>query len=195
VCVIYFTVSGGAFGLEPLVGAVGPGFATLLIVVTPVVWSLPMALMVAELATLLPEDGGYYIWVKESLGDFWAVQEAWWTMGYSSALVAMLSLLFVTYLDHFIRAGNVAPVSVPPYVLQGMFSRAFHNDDLLPKIRKPVLITHGCADAVVKHVVVDQHKAALPHAQVHLMPHAGHAAFWDDTPEFNERLHAFCESL
>lgn len=81
--------SRGAFGLEPLVGAVGPGLAVLLIVVTPFIWSLPMALMVAELATLLPEEGGYYFWVKETSGHFWAVQEAWWTMGYSLALVAV----------------------------------------------------------------------------------------------------------
>ena len=109
ICVIYFTVSGGAFGLEPLVGAVGPRVATLLIVVTPFVWSLPMALMVAELATLLPEEGGYYVWVKESLGDFWAVQEAWWTMGYSLVLMAMLPLVFVTYLDFFIRGVGATP--------------------------------------------------------------------------------------
>lgn len=34
-------------------------------------------------------------------------------------------------------------VSVPPYVRQGLSSRSFDNDDLLPKLRKPVLITHG----------------------------------------------------
>src|ERR1700756_4942881 len=33
-------------------------------------------------------------------------------------------------------------VSVPPYVRQGLFSRSFDNDDLLPKIHKPVLVTH-----------------------------------------------------
>lgn len=86
-------------------------------------------------------------------------------------------------------------VSVPSYVRQGLFSRSFSNDDLLPKIRKPVLITHGAADAIVKPTAVDQHKAALPHAQVQLLANAGHAAFWDDAPAFNERLHAFCESL
>jgi non-heme chloroperoxidase len=86
-------------------------------------------------------------------------------------------------------------VSVPPYVRQGLFSRAFHNDDLLPNIRKPVLITHGAADAVVKTAVVDQHKAAMPHAQVQLMANTGHAAFWDDAAGFNGRLHAFCKSL
>lgn len=86
-------------------------------------------------------------------------------------------------------------VSVPPFVRQGMFSRSFHNDDLLPKIRKPVLITHGAEDAIVNPRIVDQHKAAMPHAQVHLMAKAGHGAFWDDAAGFNERLGSFCESL
>jgi amino acid transporter len=64
-CLIFFTTCGGAFGLEPLIGAVGPGLAVVLIILTPVLWSLPTALMVAELATLMPEEGGYYVWVRE----------------------------------------------------------------------------------------------------------------------------------
>jgi non-heme chloroperoxidase len=86
-------------------------------------------------------------------------------------------------------------LSVPPHVRQGLFSRSFHNDDLLPKIRKPVLITHGAADAIVKPAAVEQHKAAMHHAQIQLVPDVGHAVFWDDTAGFNERLHAFCENL
>ena len=85
-------------------------------------------------------------------------------------------------------------VSVPPYVRQGMLSRSFDNDDLLPLIRKPVLITHGAADAIVRPATVDQHKAAIPHAQVHLA-NTGRAVFWDDAAAFNDRLRAFCESL
>jgi pimeloyl-ACP methyl ester carboxylesterase len=86
-------------------------------------------------------------------------------------------------------------LSVPPYVRQGMFSRAINNDDLMAKIHKPVLITHGAADAIVKPAVVEQHKAAMPHAQIQLMEDIGHGAFWDDAPGFNERLRAFCEGL
>ena len=86
-------------------------------------------------------------------------------------------------------------LSVPPYVRQGMFSRSFDNDDLLPKIRKPVLITHGAADAIVKPDAVEQHKAAMRHAEIQLLPNVGHGVFWDDTAGFNERLHAFCERL
>jgi len=86
-------------------------------------------------------------------------------------------------------------LSVPPYVRQALFSRSFDNDDLLPKIRKPVLISHGAEDAIVKPVVVDEHTASMAHAQVHVMAHAGHASFWDDAPGFNQRLRTFSQSL
>jgi non-heme chloroperoxidase len=86
-------------------------------------------------------------------------------------------------------------VSVPPYVRQALFSRSFDNDDLLPKLRKPVLITHGADDAVVKPAAVDQHKAAIAHAQIQMMANAGHACFWDDAAAFNRRLRVFAEGL
>lgn len=86
-------------------------------------------------------------------------------------------------------------LSVPPYVRQALFSRAFDNEDLLPKIRKPVLITHGADDAVVKPAAADQHMAAMAHAQIQLMANAGHAPFWDDAATFNRGLRAFAESL
>ncbi len=86
-------------------------------------------------------------------------------------------------------------VSVPPYVRQALFSRAFDNDDLLPKIRKPVLITHGADDVVVKPAAVDQHKTGLAHAQIQMMANAGHAPFWDDAATFNQRLRTFSKNL
>ena len=81
-------------------------------------------------------------------------------------------------------------VSVPPYVRQALLSRSFDNDDLLPKIRKPALITHGAEDAVVKPAAVDRHKAGIPHAEIH-QPRTGHAPFWDDAAGYNRRLHEF----
>ena len=86
-------------------------------------------------------------------------------------------------------------LSVPAYVRRALFSRSFDNDDLLPGIRKPVLIVHSPQDAIVKPAVVDQHRASLTHAQVEMMPNAGHAAFWDDAAAFNQHLRAFCERL
>lgn len=86
-------------------------------------------------------------------------------------------------------------LSVPPYVRQALLTRTLDNDDVLPKIRKPVLITHGVNDAIVKPAAVDQHKARMPHAQIHMMANVGHAPFWDDPPSFNRRLRAFSDSL
>src|SRR4051794_18465569 len=89
VCVTFFTVSGGAYGLEPLVAAVGPRWAVVLILVTPLLWALPVALMVAELSSAMPEEGGYYVWVREGLGEFWGVQEGWWTLCYTAVDLAI----------------------------------------------------------------------------------------------------------
>ena len=87
-------------------------------------------------------------------------------------------------------------VSVPPYVRQALLSRSINNDDILPAIRKPVLITHGAQDAIVKPSVVDQHKASIAHAEIQMMQNAGHdAAFWDDAASFNRRQREFAARL
>jgi pimeloyl-ACP methyl ester carboxylesterase len=86
-------------------------------------------------------------------------------------------------------------VAVPPFVRQALFSRAFDNDDLLPTIRTPVLLTHGAADSIVRSSVVEQHRRAITHAQVDIMPGAGHAPFWDDATSFNRRLGTFCDEV
>lgn len=112
------------------------------------------------------------------------------------SLASLLRLCFVqepSAEDLYLMLGY--NLSVPPYVRQALFSRAFDNDDLLPQIRKPVLITHGADDAVVKPAAVDQHRAGLAHAQIQMMANAGHAPFWDDAAIFNQRLRAFSEVL
>lgn len=38
------------------------------------VWSVPEALITAELATAFPENGGYVVWVTAAFGEFWGFQ-------------------------------------------------------------------------------------------------------------------------
>jgi non-heme chloroperoxidase len=112
-----------------------------------------------------------------------------------SSLESLIRMFFVqepSVEDLYLMLGY--NMSVPPYVRQALFSRSFDNDDLLPKIRKPVLITHSAEDAIVRPAVVDQHKAGIGHAQIHMMANAGHAVFWDSATTFNQRLRVFCES-
>lgn len=100
--VIFFTVCGGAFGIESLFGKVGAGWAILLILLTPLCWSLPISLMVSELASAIPVQGGYYVWVKRAMGNFWGFQEGWWTICYTAVDMAIYPVLFVNYLAFFI---------------------------------------------------------------------------------------------
>jgi len=79
VVIIFVFVSSGAFGLEDMVGWSGPGVALMLLLVLPVVWALPMGLVCAELGSAIPEEGGYYVWVKRGLGEYWGFQCGWWS--------------------------------------------------------------------------------------------------------------------
>ena len=100
----YFIVSGGPFGLEDTVAKAGYGGAILILLLTPALWSFPTALMVSELSSALPEDGGYYIWVKRGMGSFWGFQEAWLSLVGSVFDMAIYPTLFVSYLGHFLPA-------------------------------------------------------------------------------------------
>ena len=59
VFVMYFNTSGGPFTTETLVKDVGPGLALLLMVLVPLVWSLPEVLIIGELASMLQVEGSY----------------------------------------------------------------------------------------------------------------------------------------
>jgi amino acid transporter len=75
--VIFLTVSGGPYGLEPLLTYGGSNGALLLLLITPFFWDLPTILMVMELNSMMPVTGGYYQWVKRALGIRWAWYEGW----------------------------------------------------------------------------------------------------------------------
>jgi amino acid transporter len=98
VAATYFIVSGGPYGLEELIQGGGYGVALLALLVVPLLWSLPTALLVGELAAALPEEGGYYAWVRRGLGRFWGVQEGWLSLLASVFDMALYPTLFATYL-------------------------------------------------------------------------------------------------
>ena len=98
VAATYFMVAGGPYGLEELVQKAGYPTALLLLVAIPVLWSLPTALMVGELASAIPDEGGYYVWVKRAMGPFWGFQEAWLSLCASVFDMAIYPTLFLLYL-------------------------------------------------------------------------------------------------
>ena len=97
----YFMVAGGPYGLEEVVQKTGYPATLLILVLTPLLWSLPTAMMVSELATAIPEEGGFYIWVRRGMGRFWGFQETWLTMAGSIFEMALYPNLCVAYASRF----------------------------------------------------------------------------------------------
>ena len=102
VVIIFVFVSSGAFGLEDMVGSSGPGLALLLLLVLPVVWALPMGLVCAELGSAIPEEGGYYVWVKRGLGEYWGFQAGWWSWLTTFVDSAVYIALIMDYLQSWL---------------------------------------------------------------------------------------------
>ncbi len=98
VAATYFMVAGGPYGLEDILGGAGYARALLLLLLVPLFWSLPTALMVGELASAIPEEGGYYVWVRRALGSFWGFQEAWLSLAASVFDMAIYPTTFTLYL-------------------------------------------------------------------------------------------------
>jgi amino acid transporter len=98
VAATFFMVSGGSYGIEDIVHGAGYGRAILFLILTPILWSLPTAFMMGELASALPNEGGYYAWVRRAMGDFWGFQEAWLSLVASKFDMAIYPALFVAYL-------------------------------------------------------------------------------------------------
>jgi hypothetical protein len=60
VFILFFCTSGRPYTTETLIQSVGPGLGLLTLLLVPIVWSIPEVFIVGELASMLPEEGGYY---------------------------------------------------------------------------------------------------------------------------------------
>ena len=106
VFILFFCTSGGPYTTETLIHSVGPGLGLLILLLVPLIWSLPEVLIVGELASMLPEEGGYYRWVDRAFGRFWAFQNGWLTWIYSLVDMALYPVLFNQYLRYFLPGMN-----------------------------------------------------------------------------------------
>jgi amino acid transporter len=94
-------VSGGPYGIEDILGGAGFLKAIVILLVLPFLWSLPTALMIGELASALPAEGGFYVWVRRAMGPFWGYQEGWLSLSASVFDMAIYPSIFVLYLGKF----------------------------------------------------------------------------------------------
>ncbi|KAH0456986.1 hypothetical protein IEQ34_014893 [Dendrobium chrysotoxum] len=101
---IFYEVSGGPFGIEDTVGAAGPLLAIIGFLIFPLIWSIPEALITAELSTMFPENGGYVMWISTAFTPFWGFQQG--CMKWFSGVIdnALYPVLFLDYLKSSIPA-------------------------------------------------------------------------------------------
>ncbi|EFN50801.1 hypothetical protein CHLNCDRAFT_37683 [Chlorella variabilis] len=99
VALIFYDVSGGPFGIEDAVSKGSPLLAVLGFLVLRLIWSVPEALVTAELATTFPENSGYVAWVTAAFGPFWGFQKGLyaWVSGVTDN--AVYPVLFLNYLQ------------------------------------------------------------------------------------------------
>ncbi|GLJ05385.1 hypothetical protein SUGI_0017280 [Cryptomeria japonica] len=109
---IYFEVSGGAFGEETAVEAAGPLLALLGFILFPFVWSIPEALLTAELATTYPGNGGYVVWAWNEFGPFWGFIMGWWKWVGRVINNAAIVALCLDYLKIIIPAFRHGPMRI-----------------------------------------------------------------------------------
>jgi amino acid transporter len=112
VAATYFMVSGGPYGIEDILGGAGYAWAIAILLVLPLLWSLPTALMIGELAAALPAEGGFYVWVRRALGPFWGYQESWLSLTASVFDMALYPSIFVLYLGKFSPALTAGPRAI-----------------------------------------------------------------------------------
>ncbi|MDR1816172.1 MAG: APC family permease, partial [Clostridiales Family XIII bacterium] len=78
VFMVFSLVAAGCYGIEDMIPEAGPGLTLIMLIVLPFVWGLPFGLVASELGSARPQEGGYYKWVQEALGEFWGFQAGWW---------------------------------------------------------------------------------------------------------------------
>jgi pimeloyl-ACP methyl ester carboxylesterase len=69
---------------------------------------------------------------------------------------------------------------------------ACDHRDLLPHISVPTLLLWGDVDARSPRYVAEQFRAAIPGAQLALIPAAGHVSNIEQPARFNTEVRAFC---
>ena len=85
--IAYFLVGGGPSGLELSVIYAGPLPCFIAFLVLPIVWSLPQALITAELSCMMPGNGGSILWLTASFGDIGG-----WIVGVNSLASSLIDL-------------------------------------------------------------------------------------------------------
>lgn len=112
VSIIYCTVAAGAFGVEEMIQGCGPGMTIGVLIGIALLWALPDCFRTAEMASVMPGEGGYYYWAKHTMGEFWGFFTGW---GFAVSYYVCSStyvVLAVNYLSTIIPMTNAEAIII-----------------------------------------------------------------------------------
>lgn len=112
VFMIYCLVAAGAFGIEEMIPNSGPGLTIVMLITFGIFWALPISNIVAELGSILPSEGGTYVWTKEALGEFWGFQAGWWATMSIYITNGVYVALVVGYLERFFELNKIESFTI-----------------------------------------------------------------------------------
>ncbi|CAK9054640.1 Probable polyamine transporter At3g13620, partial [Durusdinium trenchii] len=96
---IFFEVAGGPYGAEPVVRKGGAVLSILGFLLIPLIWSLPIAVMTAELCSHDPHVGGKIHFVHKSWGPWLGWMNGWFNAVSNVFDVATLPAMSMGYLE------------------------------------------------------------------------------------------------
>lgn len=116
---VFYSVSGGPFGIENAVLYGGAYYSIIGFFVLPFIWSFPEALVTAELGSAFPEAGGSVAWVQEAFGPRWGLFSGYlaWVSGATDN--AIYPALFLGYLVLSLNGGNNDAGGVDSFDIEG----------------------------------------------------------------------------
>lgn len=109
----FFWVSGGIFGNEALLLAGPPAYVFVCLLIAPVLYALPVAVMIGELGAALPYDGGLVAWVAEACGSAVGAQTVWWLWVATILDSAIYPILAAHYLSRRVDLSSLRPEGAP----------------------------------------------------------------------------------
>ena len=111
VLIAFASVAGGPYGFEESVGAAGVKYTLLGLLCVPWVWSIPLALMTAELSSAMPENGGHILWVDRAFGSFWSYLNGYWSLYFSIFEGGLYPVLFLDYIQELMGGTKMGMVT------------------------------------------------------------------------------------
>ena len=104
---VFYNVSGGPFGIEPSLYSAGNLYTIIGFIIVPFIWSIPEALITAELGSIFCHDSsGGVAWVDEAFGEKWGLVCGYlsWISGATDN--AIYPTLFLHYVFSVLQRDN-----------------------------------------------------------------------------------------